>query len=461
MLRSVFRDPARIALALIVLGFLSMLPNLHLFEYRGIEEAMRTEVAFEMLQSHDWLQPTFWGRAYYKKPPLFTWLVAAYGGVFGLSELTGRLVSVSFVALTTWLIFGYARRLLQDRVAALIAALMYLSCLDILFWYGFWGEIEAAFAFFVFLVFYCQHRALLDGARRWFWLAGVVAGLAFLTKGLPGWVFFGLGWIALAVSRRRWRLLLHPHLLGSGLVALAIPLLWLALTDDPMAAARTLLSETTEKAARAGEGETFFSHLLGYPLLNFKQLLPASLLVVGGLIAYRRRLPLAMPPPVRDILWYVGLNYLPYLLSADARGRYLVPLFPALVVAMAWTVEALDQRRLRAVFYTLVGLLVVGRFVYALVLIPHHMDKPNTYRKAAEAIDRQVGREAILACDCESAREKAVCLYLGLWHGEPLKGPQLTPGWRYLVECHKEPAPGRILQQHRPEKRPIRLLQRE
>ena len=58
------------------------------------DEGRYVSVAWEMLQSGDWLTPTLDGMPFFHKPPLFYWLTAGAVQVFGPNESAARLASV-------------------------------------------------------------------------------------------------------------------------------------------------------------------------------------------------------------------------------------------------------------------------------------------------------------------------------------------------------------------------------
>lgn len=45
------------------------------------DEAIRAIVAFEMIQSGDFITPTIGGQPYLMKPPLFNWIIAFFSGL--------------------------------------------------------------------------------------------------------------------------------------------------------------------------------------------------------------------------------------------------------------------------------------------------------------------------------------------------------------------------------------------
>jgi len=152
----------------IVLYFFSILRP---YEFTG-EEPLRVIVAFEMFYSGNLLQPTFLGDLYLNKPPLFNWLIILSSYFVGWSVITARIVTLLFLLEIT-----------ENRDLSVLSSLIYLSFIDILFWYGNYGEIDVTYGFFVFLMFYFLYKGYIQNKPEYLIFSGVVAGITFLLKG--------------------------------------------------------------------------------------------------------------------------------------------------------------------------------------------------------------------------------------------------------------------------------------
>lgn len=71
------------------------------------EASLRTIIAYEMFNNGEYLQPTYLGEEYYKKPPLFTWLTIASARLTGWNELAPRILSLVSYILTALFLFFY------------------------------------------------------------------------------------------------------------------------------------------------------------------------------------------------------------------------------------------------------------------------------------------------------------------------------------------------------------------
>jgi 4-amino-4-deoxy-L-arabinose transferase-like glycosyltransferase len=91
----------------------------------GADEPRYAQVAREMLQRHDWVTPTLWGKPWLEKPPLYYWMAGiAYRAAGGVHDWAARLPSVVLATLMVFFIYFWARRFYRRMQldAALITA---------------------------------------------------------------------------------------------------------------------------------------------------------------------------------------------------------------------------------------------------------------------------------------------------------------------------------------------------
>lgn len=91
----------------------------------GADEPRYAQVAREMLQRHDWVTPTLWGKPWLEKPPLYYWLAdIAYKAAGGVHDWAARLPSIVLTALMVFFVYFWARRFYRGMQldAALITA---------------------------------------------------------------------------------------------------------------------------------------------------------------------------------------------------------------------------------------------------------------------------------------------------------------------------------------------------
>lgn len=170
---------------------------------RNPDEGRYAEIAKEMVQRHDWVEPRLYGVDYLKKPVLFYWLVAASFRLFGFTEWAARLVPALFGALSVAVTFLFARRLFDSRTAFWASGILVSNG-----WYlqtGRYLVIDMVFSFFAMAALYAFYLAVTGTAhRRLAWACFYICvALSFLAKGFIGFVvpFVAIGVYALWTRR--------------------------------------------------------------------------------------------------------------------------------------------------------------------------------------------------------------------------------------------------------------------
>lgn len=173
------------------------------------DEATYVEVAHEAAASGNYLNFTWNGQPYLKKPPLLFWMLAGSFGALGESEFTARLPSMMLGLGTLGLLYLSAAEV-AGRLAGTLAGLLPLGFYFFIARGGRECSTDAPLIFFLTLSQFALLKARHN--RRWLALAGIAAGFALLSKGpagliapivaglavatLPGFRAIGLGGLA-------------------------------------------------------------------------------------------------------------------------------------------------------------------------------------------------------------------------------------------------------------------------
>jgi len=176
----------------------------------GKDEPRYAEVAREMFVSGDWITPRLAGHAWFEKPALPYWTMAASYAVTGVSELAARLGSAAFAALGVAAVYLVARRAAGPERAWVAAAALATSGLWFAFARGASFDMPLAATMTAALgCFYAVETATTARARLgWAAAAGAWAGASMLAKGLAGPLLLGMivvAYIAITGSWRRLR----------------------------------------------------------------------------------------------------------------------------------------------------------------------------------------------------------------------------------------------------------------
>ena len=328
--------------ALTILTFFIVLGNRPLNEP---DEGRYSEVAQEMMETGDWIVPHFWYLPHLDKPPLVYWLEAASMEVFGQNEWAVRLPTALAGISGVWAAFLLGRGLGGKR-AGVYAALILQSAVF------YWGMARmlttdiflTQFTAWVIYFFWRSWTALKDqndGAKFFAWhlLAWVFIALGFLTKGPVALAIPVVSFLALIFFRRKEM----PKMAYAGLAAgfllfliIAAPWFVVVFQRVPQAAhymifgqaAGHLLGTTIKN--RTG----FPGYYLGVLAVG---LLPWTLLL-GWL--WRRSHWRNLDPKSKDgwvlLNVWVIFTFVLFSISRAKLPPYILPVFPALAVLLAW-----------------------------------------------------------------------------------------------------------------------------
>jgi 4-amino-4-deoxy-L-arabinose transferase-like glycosyltransferase len=180
------------------------------------DEGIRSLVAVEMDLSKNYIAPTINGEFYYKKPPLWNWILLGSYKVFGTyNEWTSRIPTLFFLYLFCLTIYGFFRRHIAERQAVLVA-LLFLTCGRILFWDSMLALIDICFSWVIFCLFIWIFH--YHSSRKWGLMyvgAYILASIGFMLKALPALVFLGFTLLAYQIIQGTWRKLFSwQHGLG-------------------------------------------------------------------------------------------------------------------------------------------------------------------------------------------------------------------------------------------------------
>ncbi|WP_448583941.1 ArnT family glycosyltransferase [Thermocrinis sp.] len=418
-------------LFLIFLAFLSLLPNLNSYVFRG-EEPLRVYVAYHMVKTGNYLQPYVLGELYYNKPPLFSWLIALYSKFIPWSELTARAVSLTSLILCILVIFLFSRRVFGDYSLSVLSSLVFLTFGNVLFFYGYLAEIDTTYTLFVFITISSLYMWSFGVGFIWGILGAIFAGLSALLKGFPSYAFYSLTLLTLSLYHRRLDLLFGKRAILMHFITVAIPLLWLINTENPTVYLRTLFYESFSRVA--DQELSRIRHLFTYPLMNFKDLMPHSMFFLISIFILFKERRLQVPSPIKALLLIFLLNYLPYLF-AKSSGRYIMPLYPVLAIIFSFYIhKALSFEWFKRVFYTALILTISLRFAYGLVYMPYKTNSEYSKKVIAQKIIRNIDLNSNIECNCR--QELAVCLYVSFAKGEPLK--RKLSNADYSITCNDE-----------------------
>lgn len=313
-----------------------------------LEEPRRGLIALEMMHQDNIWVPTQTGDLYFRKPPMYNWVLIFAYKIFGETEFATRFFSVLSHLLLGMLTYLFSKKYIGKQQAVLIS-FSYLLCADILYYFSALGEIDLFYAFItggsIFLIFHF-------GERKKYWelflSVYILTAIGFLTKGLSSLPYTAISLLVYFIWTRDFkRLLSLQHFAGIGAFLLLLFGYFYKYSqlEDVSGWWSTLYTESAEKAAGNGLKE-WVVHFVSFPLDHVKNLLPAAfalpfLLTGKGLKALKKN----------RFVWFSVLvflfNFLVYWLSSEGRSRYVYPVFPFATIALVYlyTVSDLSWKR--------------------------------------------------------------------------------------------------------------------
>ena len=329
---------------------------------RGIwdpDEGRYTNVALNMLDSGDWLNPRRNHEVgHWTKPPLTYWAIASSVAVFGSNPWAARLPAALAYLLCVWFAWRIARRLApgsEDTAAVIYATMLFTvgaaqlittdyvlaACLAL----AMWAFIEARFPPRAAAApDPVAHDPVAHDPRRWIALMWVGFALAFVAKGpaallpLPAILLFD--WLLPGRTHRAFQL--------SGIVVfalLALPWYVAVIHGNPglfeyFIGDEVINRVTTNDFNRHGQWYGWFTIYAPTLLLGTLPWTPALLRWAGTVPGSIRRWRRDPDSRAADAGWllltlWLGLSLLVFCLARSRLPLYLLPLFVPLAVVAA------------------------------------------------------------------------------------------------------------------------------
>lgn len=326
------------AILSIVLAVFALFYHLGYHAFIG-DECIRSLVAFEMLQSGNYIVPTINGGFYYYKPPLYNWFIALSFYLFeSTGEFAARTPTVLFSLLFTYAIY-YINKEHFGRKFGFISALLFLTCGRILFWDSMLGLIDIGFSLLTFvqisLVYYLFKR---EKILQLFIFTYILTALGFLMKGYPSLVFQAISVGSWFIYNKRFKVLFSiKHILGILILASIVGSYYYVYSqyntiENTFA---PLLDQAVRRTAVRFSIFDVIKHLITYPFENIFHFLPWSLL---GIILLQKNTFKIIKS--NSFLSFNALMFLAniavYWASPEVYPRYILMLIPFIFTVLLY-----------------------------------------------------------------------------------------------------------------------------
>jgi 4-amino-4-deoxy-L-arabinose transferase-like glycosyltransferase len=341
-------------------------------------ECYVTVTSREMLESSNWIMPTFNGQSRLQKTPLSYWLVSILAKITGrVDEFAARLPSAVFAVLSVCVVLYFVSRWLSPRTALVCAGVWATSLGYVNYSHN--ARPEMVLTFLVTLCFLSFYTALTTQDRKKqiaymvvFWVS---FGLGNLAKGPAPLPLVGIPLLIYITIFRQWRQV--PKLLpvAGVIILLAIMLPW------PIIAAYkvhwVIAIWKREFIDRfLGEYATGHYPIYYYFLIMFKYATPWVAFLPMALAApFYRVWDKKQPLMYFMWIWFVA-DFAFLTISGGKRQHYALPLMPAMMILtgillddMVFTREVFSPRFAKTVLLGHIAAAPVVAIVTVLVML--------------------------------------------------------------------------------------------
>ena len=199
------------------------------FGLMGADEPRYAQVAREMLERHDWVTPTLYGKAWLEKPVLYYWGAMISYWLFGVRDWAARVPSAVLATLMVFAIYFFMRW--RRPAAALSTALVACSSVAILgFARGASTDMPLAATFTMAMLAWF---VWWSGESKWWLLVFYFfLAMATLAKGPVAPALAGLIILLVAAARWEWRAVAQTLWWPGMLLFFAVAMPWYLLVQQ-------------------------------------------------------------------------------------------------------------------------------------------------------------------------------------------------------------------------------------
>ena len=364
------------------------------FNYHS-DEAFYTDNALEMMNRKDYITPYHAdGTRRFDKPPITCWFVMLGFELFGITVLASRVFFLLIGVLIVWITYRFALKLLEDpfehrnvEAPALLAAVILITNVTFLYHTGF--AITDGLLTLGMLISYAGFADILLRNRRNNYslaCAYLGTGLAFATKGLPGFLPIPVAFLIGAwqnsrnVERRgKWfptELLSVPWMAaGAVLGASWMVYEWYLYRDE------FWYGFMYDQAFRRFDNVQCLTNLFFYPTNILQVFLPWTLPLVLLLTRLRPALIVHIKKRKTIYAYVLGACFIEYIFYSPVninRSRYMMPIYPLFSILLADYLAAAARLVRLERFWTRVAYCLSGAGLIAggvLIFITRHLQE--------------------------------------------------------------------------------------
>lgn len=338
------------------------------------EEPRRALIALEMIYNDNYVVPTQSGEFYYKKPPVWNWVIIAGYRLFGVNEFAVRIFSVlSFLGMG-FLVFQVCKKYIGKQ-QAILSSLFFLISIDLYFYFSLLGEIDLFYSLITFAsfiaIFHFYERKKIALV---FILAYAFSAVGFLTKGFPSVIFLILSILTFFIYKRDFkRLFSIYHLLGIVLFLSIVGSYFLLYNqyNDSLYYLEQLWSRSSKRTVLQENLTNLFNHAYQFPLLILRNLLPATVMII--FLFHKKFISKIKQNKFVEFSFFIFVvNVLVYWISPGTRDRYIYMLYPFPIIIFVYfffEFYKTSSQNIKRLFNILTGIFVLALPIASIVIL--------------------------------------------------------------------------------------------
>ena len=310
-------------------------------------EGFYAEPAREVVESGNYLIPTYNYQPRFKKPPLATWIIAFSYQTLGVSEFAERLPIAIAAILTIWITYLLGK-LAADKELGIISALVLATMLKFMIYCRQYAG-DIFLTLFISLTMLYFARAMIETERKkqnlYKLLAYLAMGLGMLDKGIVA-IVVPMTMVGLFILLlRRWeliKLLFSPtgYVITGVVGASWYTLMYWKYGWDFIQV--NIINETVKRYVTDELGGRAIYYYVG---VYFSETLPWSIFIIPATIYWfkwwkEEKLNISQEKlksflPFLTIIWFIFI-FIFFSLAIGKRAVYLVALYPAAAIIIAY-----------------------------------------------------------------------------------------------------------------------------
>ncbi len=341
------------------------------------DEPRYAQVALEMLESKNFILPRLNGEIYPDKPPLLFWLIDLFSMPFKtVTEFSARLPS-ALAGIGCCVAVFFLGKSIFSRRTGIIAALILATNVNFL-WIARRSAFDVLLTFLITMSLLCFYSGYSRDSKRTilFLLSYVFMGLAVLTKGPLGLILPVITIVSFLAMERKLKLYRYMAI-GRGCVVFSIIVFtWFILAS--FEGNREYVNEIFNNQIMGRffnswkDKEPFYYYFTRFPM----EFMPWSLFIPGVIIYSIKQKSKEFRSFHFPFVWFVAV-FVFFLIASGKKGRYLLPLYPAASLLVAWLFDSMVLNPENNKFHRIIcipGYVLFGFIIVAGISLPFVVD---------------------------------------------------------------------------------------